>query len=80
MTGGKVINRSQSGSWEHRSMGAALQQNMGREWGLTVWKQMAEASPNKVFKGTGDCYEKTVVNNRKRMATEKAKESRRQSK
>ena len=78
--GGKVINRSQSGSWEHRSMGAALQQNMGREWGLTVWKQMAEASPNKVFKGTADCYEKTVVNNRKRMATEKAKERRRQSK
>ena len=33
-------------------MGAALQQNMGREWGLTVWKQMAEASPNKVFKDT----------------------------
>ena len=58
-------------------MGAALQQNMGREWGLTVWKQMAEASPNKIFKGTADCYEKTVVNNRKHMATEKAKERRR---
>ena len=59
-------------------MGAALQQNMGREWGLTVWKQMAEASPNKVFQGTSDCSEKTVVNDRKCMATEKAKERRRQ--
>lgn len=27
--GGKVINRSQSGSWEHHCMGAGLQQNMG---------------------------------------------------
>ncbi len=27
--GGKVINRSQSGSWEFRCMGAGLQQNMG---------------------------------------------------
>ena len=31
--GGKVINRSQSGSWEHRCMGAGLQQNMGKDWG-----------------------------------------------
>ncbi len=27
--GGKVINRSQCGSWEHRCMGAGLQQNSG---------------------------------------------------
>ncbi len=32
--GGKVINRSQSGSWEHRCMGAGLQHNMGKEWDL----------------------------------------------
>ncbi len=31
--GVKVINRSQSGSWEHRSMGAGLCQNLGAEWG-----------------------------------------------
>ena len=29
--GGKVINRSQSGSWEHRCMGAGLQQNEGKQ-------------------------------------------------
>ena len=29
--GGKVINRSQSGSWEHRCMGAGLQHNLGRK-------------------------------------------------
>ena len=27
--GGKVINRSQSGSWEHRCMGAGLQASSG---------------------------------------------------
>ncbi len=37
--GGKVINRCQSGSWEHRCMGAGLQQNIGREWGPGVWKK-----------------------------------------
>ena len=31
--GGGVINRSQSGSWEHRCMGVGLQQNEGKEWG-----------------------------------------------
>lgn len=35
--GGKVINRSQSGSWEHRCMGAGLRQNKGRQWGPQVW-------------------------------------------
>ena len=30
---GKVVNRSQSGSWEHRCMWAGLHQNMGTEWG-----------------------------------------------
>ena len=31
--GGKVINRSQSGSWGNRCMGAGLQHNMGKQWG-----------------------------------------------
>ena len=46
---GKVINRSQSGSWEHRCMGAGLQQNKGREWGRGLWKEMTNSSPSKVF-------------------------------
>ena len=37
--GGKVIHRSQSGSWEHRSMGAGLRQNLGKEWGPQVWER-----------------------------------------
>ncbi len=55
--GGKVINRSQSGSWEHRCMGAGLQHNIGKEWGPATWKQMTNSSPTKVFKGV---FERSV--------------------
>ena len=78
--GGNVVNRSQSGSWELRCMGAGLQQNMGREWGAKVWKQMAWDSPYKVYKNAKDLSVKKVEKDRKRKATEEAKESRRQRK
>jgi hypothetical protein len=35
--GGKVINRSQSGSWQHRCTGAGLQHNLGKTWGPQVY-------------------------------------------
>ena len=78
--GGKVINGSQSGSWELRCMGAGLQQNMGRGWGPKVWKQMAQASPNKVYEDATDLSVKRVEKDRKRKATEEAKGSRRRDK
>ncbi len=77
--GGKVINRSQSGSWEGRCMGAGLQQNLGKDWGPKVWKQMAGAS-NKVYEKVAECSMNRVGKDRKRKATEEAKESRRKSK
>ncbi len=46
--GGKVINHSQSGSWEHRCMGAGLQQNLGKDWGPSVW------SSNSIFSTTAE--------------------------
>ena len=36
--GGKVVNRSQSGSFQHRCMGAGLRLNDGPMWGPTSWK------------------------------------------
>ena len=36
--GGKVINCSQSGSWEHQCMGAGLRLNIGPNWGPKVWR------------------------------------------
>ncbi len=47
--GGKVIHRSQSGSWEHRCMGAGLRQNLGKAWGPLAWQQMTHYPPNEVF-------------------------------
>ena len=58
--GGKVINRSQSSSWEHRCMGTGLRQNMGVEWCPQVWKNTTNASPNKVFTDAVDCSAKRV--------------------
>ena len=78
--GGKVINRSQSGSWEHHCMGAGLQQNLGREWGPRVWREMTNSSPNKIFTDTARNSAKKVEIQRKRKATEEAKDQRRQSK
>ena len=78
--GGKVINRSQSGSWEYRCMGAGLQQNLGKEWGPTVWASMTTSLPNQHFIDTARCSAKRADNDRKRKATEKAKQQRRQSK
>ena len=78
--GGKVVNRSQSGSWEHRCMGAGLRQNMGTEWGPQTWKNITTTSPNKIFSTAADHSAKKVEADRKRKATDKAKESRRKSK
>ncbi len=78
--GGKVINRSQSGSWEHRCMGAGLRQNLGRKWGPQTWEQMTGSMPNKVFSDAAECSAKTVSNDRKRKGTNEAKEQRRKSK
>ncbi len=38
--GGKVINHSQSGSWELRCYGAGLQHNLGKEWGPKLWGEL----------------------------------------
>ena len=78
--GGKVINRSQSGSWEHRCMGAGLRQNIGANWGPQVWRSMTSTSPNKIFTDAADRSAKRVETDRKRKATDEAKESRRRSK
>ena len=78
--GGKVIHRSQSGSWEHRSMGAGLRQNLGNEWGPQVWKEVTSSSPNKVYTSVTSHSAKILEKQRKQKATEEAKQKRRQSK
>lgn len=78
--GGKVINRSQSGSWEHRCMGAGLQHNMGKEWGPRLWKEMTNYSPSKVFTDTAQRSAKKASSEKKRKATDEVKQKRRLSK
>lgn len=78
--GGKVINRSQSGSWGYRCLGAGLQQNVGKQWGPEIWKQMTSSYPNPVFTDTAERSAKKLQADNKRKATEEAKAKRRSSK
>lgn len=68
--GGKVINRSQSGSWEHRCMGAGLQQNKGKKWGPGLWKEMTSSSPSKVFTDVAERSAKKANKEKKRKEKE----------
>ena len=56
--GGKVINRSQSGSFQHRCMGAGLCLNLGPTWGPTSWKSLTGSDPNETFIKTAKENEK----------------------
>ena len=70
--GGKVINRSQSGSWEHRCMGVGLQQNLGKEWG-ELWRQLTTSSPSKVFLDTAKRSAKKSSKEKKCKANDEVK-------
>ena len=61
-------------------MGAGLHQNIGPEWGPQVWEDMTSTSPNEVFSTVAERSATRVEKDRKRKATDKAKESRRRSK
>ena len=78
--GGKVINRSQSGSWDFRCMGAGLQQNLGHEWGPGAFSEMTDSAINPVYQNASRVLAKKTAKDRKRKATTKAKERRRKSK
>ena len=73
--GAKVINRSQSGSWEHRCMGAGLQQNLGKQWGPEIWKEMTKSPSNQIFVDTAErsALKLKCDNARKAMVEVKAK-------
>ena len=71
--GGKVINKSQSGSWQHRCMGAGLEQNHGSMWGPKVWNAMTEDTPNSIFSTVAQSTGSKAENQRKRKATEESK-------
>ena len=78
--GGKVVNRSQSGSWEHRCMGAGLQQNKGKEWGPSLWKEMTHTSPTKVFTDTANRSAKKAKYEKTRKAKDEVKRQRQRRK
>ena len=78
--GGKQINRSQSGSWQHRCMGARLRHNEGPAWGPQTWGNLFNEPPNSVFVEAAQKKAKEVEKTRKRKATDSAKQARRAGK
>lgn len=78
--GGKYVNRSQSGSFQFRCYGAGLQQNLGKSWSPAIWGQMVGSTPNQVFLDAAEASTKKAEKTRKRMATQKSKESRKKYK
>jgi len=75
--GGKVVNRSQSGSFQHRCMGAGVRQDLGLTWGPTTWSALISSEANEVFKRAASEDEKKVEKDRKRKGAEIEKANRR---
>ncbi len=78
--GGKVINRSQSGSWEFRCYGAGLQHNLGKEWGPKLWGELTAREPNPVFASVSESLNKKMNKENERKKSPEVKAKRRQSK
>ena len=78
--GEKVINRSQSGSFEHRCMGADLRMNLGPNWGPTTRESLKGSQPSNSFSQAAEVNSKMVTNDRKRKSTDSEKANRRKRK
>ena len=73
-----MVNRIQSGSWQHRCMGAGLQQNLGAQWTLKTWSEMTASQPNAIFEKVTPAASKKAERDHKRKAIGEAKTTRRQ--
>ncbi len=54
-------------------MGAGLQQNLGKEWGPGLWKEMTSSSPSKVFSDVAQRSSKKASRDKKMKAGEEVK-------
>ena len=75
-----MITRSQSGSWAHCCIGAGLQQNIGKQWSLKVWKQVTNSSRNQVLIDTAKHSAKKLTLDKKRKVRDDVKAKRHRSK
>ena len=77
--GGKQVNRCQSGSWQARCAGAALQINEGSNWSSEMWSKVV-STPSKTFRAVGECKTKKLNKDRKRKSTDTTKIKRKKAK
>ena len=69
----KAVNRSQSGSWEFRCMGAGLQHNIGQQWGSQLFSVMTNNNVNAVYENAAEALAKKRRHDHKRRSTEESK-------
>ena len=77
LDGGQQIIRVQSGSWQGRCAGAGLRCNMGPSWGPETWQKAVGVPSAEVFQTAALKVKQQVEQDRKRKATDKSKEQRR---
>ena len=78
--GGKQIIRSQGSAWNGRCAGATVCQNFGPDWGPKSWEKIMGDEANLVYTLISQKRSKLANTDRKRKATDKAKQSRWESK
>ena len=57
---GERLSIGHKQAWEFRSLGAGLQQNLGRNWGPKLWKDLTVSAPNSVLCSVTDSLSKKV--------------------
>ena len=77
--GGKVYNRVQRGSFQHRCYGAGLRFQLGPDWATTVWSQITGEEPGEVMKTYYDGRVKQHEEDTKRKGTDICKVQRKRA-
>ena len=77
--GGKVYNRVQRGSFQHRCYGAGLRFQLGPDWATKVWSQITGEEPGEVMKTYYDGRVKQHEEDTKRKGTDICKVQRKRA-
>ena len=78
--GGKFFNRIQSGSFQHRTYGAALRYQLGPDWSSKVWPKSTGSEAGDIAKAFGDSMVHQHKKARKRKMTAEYQEKRKKAK
>ena len=76
MDGGKVVNRVQSGSFQHRCTATGLRVQLGPSWGVSTWEKVTGLEPGSILVQTASVTEREHLRDTARKRTRQYSESR----